>query len=101
MVFEQRRTASRTACRSALFPVPRHHRNLIRVQSEHIPRFSRPVGNLEAVVAIVAPGLARTDKTLEALAPERGFESVMCMSLAFRKAIGTSPGAYRRKFRSR
>ncbi len=42
--------------------------------------------------------LARTDRTLEAMAPECGFESVMCMSLAFKKAVGTSPGAYRKQF---
>ncbi len=44
--------------------------------------------------------LARTDKTLETLTPECGFESVMCMSLAFRKATGMAPGAWRKQFRA-
>ncbi len=45
--------------------------------------------------------LAQTDKTLEAMAPECGFDSVTRMNAAFRKAIGISPGAYRKQFRSR
>ncbi len=43
--------------------------------------------------------LAQTDKTLEAIAPECGFDSVTRMSAAFRKAVGVAPGAYRRQFR--
>ena len=45
--------------------------------------------------------LAQTDKTLEAIAPECGFESIMCMSLAFKKATGKTPGAWRKQFRNR
>lgn len=41
--------------------------------------------------------LAQTDKTLEAIAPECGFESVTRMSLAFKKATGMPPGAYRKQ----
>jgi LacI family transcriptional regulator len=45
--------------------------------------------------------LAQTNKTLEAIAPECGFESVTRMTLAFKKADGVPPGAYRKQFRSR
>ena len=45
--------------------------------------------------------LAQTDDTLEAMAPECGFDSVTRMSMAFKKDTGMPPGAYRRQFRSR
>ena len=45
--------------------------------------------------------LSQTDMTLEALAPECGFVDVARMSLAFKKVTGTSPGAWRKQFRSR
>lgn len=44
--------------------------------------------------------LARTNNTLEAIAPECGFDSVTRMNAAFRKALGVSPGAYRKQFRN-
>ncbi len=45
--------------------------------------------------------LAQTDKTLEAIAPECGFQNISHMSVAFKKITGKTPGAYRRQFRSR
>ena len=45
--------------------------------------------------------LARTDKTLEVIAPECGFIDVSRMGQAFKEVAGTSPGAYRKQFRSR
>ena len=41
--------------------------------------------------------LTQTDKTLEAIVPECGFDSVTRMSPAFRKATGMSPGAFRKR----
>ncbi len=45
--------------------------------------------------------LSQTDKTLEAIAPECGFDSITHMNLAFKKATGMTPGAWRKQFRSR
>ncbi len=45
--------------------------------------------------------LAKTDITLEAIAFECGFDSGTRVGKAFRKFTGTSPGAYRKQFRSR
>ncbi len=45
--------------------------------------------------------LARTDETLETLAPECGFSSVARMAPAFKDATGMTLGGYRRQFRSR
>ncbi len=45
--------------------------------------------------------LSQTDKTLEAIAPDCGFGNISHMSVAFKKATGMAPGAYRRQFRSR
>ncbi len=45
--------------------------------------------------------LAQTDMTLEAIAPECGFQNISHMSAAFKKITGTTPGAYRKQFRSR
>jgi LacI family transcriptional regulator len=43
--------------------------------------------------------LAQTNETLETLSPQCGFKDVTRMSKAFKQAVGTSPGMYRRQFR--
>jgi LacI family transcriptional regulator len=45
--------------------------------------------------------LSQTDKTLETIAPECGFNGVTRMNMSFKKNAGMSPGAYRKQFRSR
>ena len=45
--------------------------------------------------------LAQTDETLEAIAPECGFDSIKRLGPAFKKAVGMTLGAYRTQFRSR
>jgi LacI family transcriptional regulator len=45
--------------------------------------------------------LAQTDKTIETVASECGFDNVMPMGEAFKKATGMPPGAWRRQFRNR
>lgn len=44
--------------------------------------------------------LSQTDKTLETMAPECGFKTVTRMNMAFKKATGMPPGAYRKQFRT-
>lgn len=44
--------------------------------------------------------LAQTDETLEAIAPECGFDSIKRLGPAFKKAVGMTLGAYRKRFRT-
>ncbi|MCK4624410.1 MAG: DNA-binding transcriptional regulator [Phycisphaerae bacterium] len=44
--------------------------------------------------------LAHTDETLESIAPECGFDSIKRLGPAFKKAVGMTLGAYRRRFRT-